>query len=214
MVAELIQSGVLVSPAIIHAMLDVPRHLFLGDIDHRLAYEDRPVIVLRDAEATPISSASQPAMVAAMLEQLHVVAGNNVLEIGTGTGYNAALLAALVGGSGTVVSVEIEPQLAARAAEALAAVGPRRVTVVIGDGKAGYPMNAPYDRIIVTAGAFEVAAQWTDQLIDGGRLAVPLVDRHGVGSVVVFDKVGDRLVRRGAVQCRFLLLRDDAIEPD
>ncbi|MCW2540612.1 MAG: methyltransferase, FxLD system [Frankiales bacterium] len=214
MVAELTKRGVLVSPAVIRAMLAVPRHLFLAGVDHRSAYADRAVIVLRAADATPISSASQPTMVATMLEQLTIAEGHRVLEIGTGTGYNAALLALLVGDSGTVVSVEIEAHLGAKAAETLAAVAPRRIDVVIGDGNFGYPKNAPYDRIIVTAGAREIAAKWVDQLVDGGRMVLPLVDRRGLGSVVVFDKICDQLVRRGAVRCGFLLLCEHATGTD
>jgi protein-L-isoaspartate(D-aspartate) O-methyltransferase len=208
MVAELSGKGVLVSPSVIRAMLEVPRHLFLKDFDLRVAYADRAVIVRRAADASPISSASQPTMVATMLEQLNAAEGHRVLEIGTGTGYNAALLSLIVGRSGLVVTVELEAELGARATATLAAVARHRVDVVIGNGKFGYPAQAPYDRIIVTAGALKVATGWADQLADGGRLVVPLVDRRGAGTVVLFEKASNELVRGGAVPCAFLLLRE------
>jgi protein-L-isoaspartate(D-aspartate) O-methyltransferase len=191
-------------------MGEVPRHLFVPQADIRESYADLPVIVQRAADETPISSASQPTMVAKMLEQLDVAPGDSVLEIGTGTGYNAALLASLAGHSGTVVTIEIEPQLVAKAAQTLTEVIAQHVEVITGDGKLGSPIHAPYHRIIVTAGALDVSAHWIAQLSDGGRLVVPLVDRLGIGSVVTFDKVGGELVRRAHTQCGFLVLRDGA----
>ena len=125
-------SGTVTSPAVEAALRTVPRHLFLTEASTERAYADRAVTIKWDGQGLPISSASQPAMVAQMLEQLDAGDGDHVLEIGTATGYNAALLAELVGPSGLVVTVEIEEDLADRARQSLAATG-----VPAGEGGAG-----------------------------------------------------------------------------
>jgi protein-L-isoaspartate(D-aspartate) O-methyltransferase len=107
-----------------------------------------------------------------------------------------------------VVSVELEPDLANGARRALAQLGEHRVEVVVGDGRDGYPPGAPYHRMIVTTGARTVMGAWVDQLADGGRLVVPLVDGGGWGASVIFDKVDGELVRGAEVPCGFLLIRD------
>jgi protein-L-isoaspartate(D-aspartate) O-methyltransferase len=144
-----------------------------------------------------------------MLEQLQVSHGHRVLEIGTGTGYDAALLAVLAGPDGCIVSVEVYPELAEHAAMILTEVGAGRVQVVTGNGEDGYPPRSPYDRVIVTAGAREVSRAWSEQLREGGRLVVPIVDETGVGSITVFDKVNGELVRRQQTPCGFLPMRSD-----
>jgi protein-L-isoaspartate(D-aspartate) O-methyltransferase len=135
------------------AFLAVPRHLFLPKVEAREAYRDAAITVKSDAEGRPVSSSTQPGMMAIMLEQLGLAAGQRVLEIGTGTGYNAAVLARLVGDSGSVVTIDVEADLVEQARANLAAAGVSGVTVVCGDGADGVPAYAPYDRIIVTAGA-------------------------------------------------------------
>ncbi|MGH3885395.1 MAG: methyltransferase domain-containing protein [Pseudonocardiaceae bacterium] len=100
--------------------------------------------------------------------------GHRVLEIGAGTGYNAALLAHLVGPAGKVTTVDIDSKVVRGARECLAAAGYRGVSVVCGDGEFGYSDHAPYDRIVVTAGAWDLPPAWVDQLAAGGRLVVPL----------------------------------------
>src|SRR5215204_4057723 len=126
----------------------------------------------RPARGRPISSSSQPAIMAVMLDQLDVRPGQRVLEIGTGTGYNAALLAELVGGSGAVTTVDIDADLVEQAGRNLDAAGvggvdvvrgdgsAGGVDVVRGDGSAGWPDAAPYDRIILTAAARDLAPAW------------------------------------------------------
>jgi protein-L-isoaspartate(D-aspartate) O-methyltransferase len=118
------------------------------------------------------SSASMPAVVAQMLTALQVEPGMRVLEIGTGTGYNAALLAHQLGAD-NVVSVEIDPAVAEHARRALAATGYRAVSVITGDGAEGYPPGAPYDRVISTAAAAEVPHAWVAQTRPGGRVLTP-----------------------------------------
>lgn len=209
MVAALKASRVLRTPAAEQAMLSVPRHHFLPEVDLKAAYADTAVVVKRGPQRSPISSASQPTMVATMLEFLEADRGDHILEIGTGTGYNAALVACMVGGTGDVVSVELEPDLAERATAALHAIGANRVRVFVGDGRSGHDPGAPYDRVIVTTGAHEIATSWIDQLRDGGRLVVPLVDDAGIGSVVGFHVEGQTLRRIAEAPCGFLLIRSE-----
>jgi protein-L-isoaspartate(D-aspartate) O-methyltransferase len=150
-------------------------------------------------------------MVAQMLEQLRVEAGDRVLEIGTATGYNAALLAHLAGSAGRVVTVEIEEDLAERARQSLAETGYPEVRVVRGDGRLGIPESAPYDRIVVTAGVRQVAPAWIDQLAEGGRMVVPLVNPFGDGMAVLFEKVGGELEARSGRPCAFVPLRSTPV---
>ena len=140
------------SDAVAAAMRTVERHLFVPNVSVEGAYRDDTVVTRRDGEGVATSSASAPWLVGLMLDQLEVGPGMRVLEIGGGTGYNAALIAELVGRRGTVTAVEIAPDVAEDARRALAEAGVTNVEVVCGDGEYGYPPNAPYDRIIVTAG--------------------------------------------------------------
>jgi protein-L-isoaspartate(D-aspartate) O-methyltransferase len=204
-------SGAITSRAVEAAMRAVPRHLFLTEVPVERAYADRAVTIKYDHNGAPISSASQPAMVAQMLEQLEVGAGDRVLEIGTATGYNAALLAHLAGPSGQVVTVEIEEDLAERASSSLIEAGYRQVQVVRGDGRVGFPEGAPYDRIIVTAGARQVAPAWIEQLAEGGRIVVPLVNPDGDGISVMFEMVNGELEAGNGRPCGFVPLRSSPV---
>jgi protein-L-isoaspartate(D-aspartate) O-methyltransferase len=203
----LLASGAITTEGVEAAIREVPRHLFLLDVRTDRAYADSAVTIKYNRAGVPISSASQPSMVAQMLEQLGVRAGDHALEIGTATGYNAALLAHLVGAEGAVVSVEIEGDLAARAGESLGATGFGQVKVVLGDGRAGFAEGAPYQRIIVTAGVREVAPAWLQQLAEGGRLVVPLVNLTGEGMSVMFEMVEGQPVARSGRPCGFVPLR-------
>jgi protein-L-isoaspartate(D-aspartate) O-methyltransferase len=207
MVTELKDAGVLVTPMVESAMNRVPRHRFIPEVDVASAYLDRAVVVKHGQDGAAISSASQPAMVAIMLERLSLSPGQRVLEIGTGTGYNAALLAAIVGPQGQVVSIELEPDLARRARTILTELATGPVEVVLGDGVEGFARRGPYDRVIVTTGAPEIASAWRDQLAEGGRLVVPLVGERGAGTVVDFQKIDGLLVRGSETPCGFLPMR-------
>lgn len=200
-------SGAITSRAVEAAMRAVPRHRFLTEVPTERAYADRAVTIKYDRSGVPISSASQPAMVAQMLEQLEVEEGDRVLEIGTATGYNAALLAHLAGTSGRVVTVEIEEDLAERAAERLAETGYGQVRAVRGDGRIGFREGAPFDRIVVTAGARELPPAWIEQLAEGGRMVVPLVNAYGEGMSVMFEMVDGELEARSGRACGFVPLR-------
>lgn len=200
-------SRAITSRSVEAAMRAVPRHLFLTEVSNASAYADRAVTIKYDRNGAPISSASQPAMVAQMLEQLEVGEGGRVLEIGTATGYNAALLAHLVGPSGQVVTVEIEEDLAERAGKSLTEAGYGQVRVVRGDGRRGFREAAPYDRIVVTAGVREVAPAWIEQLVEGGRMVVPVVNSYGDGISVMFEMVDGELEARNGRPCGFVPLR-------
>jgi protein-L-isoaspartate(D-aspartate) O-methyltransferase len=200
------------------AFRDVPRHLFVPQVGPEQAYADEAIPVKWAPDGRPVSSSSQPAIMAIMLGQLGVRPGLRVLEIGTGTGYNAALLAHVVGDAGAVVTVDIDEGLSAAARARLAAVGSPWVTLACGDGAAGWAAGAPYDRIIVTASAPDLAPEWTSQLGPDGRLVLPLSLR-GMQQSVAFKAVasetgGDHLASVSVVPCGFMPLAGRLAGPD
>ncbi len=215
LVARLEQQGRLAMPRVAAAMRAVPRHLFLPEVPLERAYADEAVVTKWTADHMALSSASQPAMIAIMLEQLDVAPGMRVLEIGAGTGYNAALLAHLTGPSGHVTTVDIDQDIvaAARAHLLAAGLGPERVQVICGDGAAGCVENAPYDRIILTAGAWDVAPAWWEQLAEGGRLVLPLA-LHTVQLSAALDRRGDLLCSASLRACGFIRLRGAFAGPE
>lgn len=211
--ARQLRAGGRASPTVSAALLAVPRHVFLPDIEATRAYKDMAIVTKSDDRGLPVSSSTQPAMMAIMLEQLGLSAGQRVLEIGTGTGYNAAVIATIVGGTGTVVTIDIEPDVVEQARAALAAAGFAGVTVVCGDGADGVPGQAPYDRIIVTAGAWDLAPRWLAQLGDGGRIVLPLSVR-GIQLSVAFERAGDAWASESACRCGFIRMTGSAAGPE
>ncbi len=213
LVTHIDQFGTFRTPEVRAAFNTVPRHLFLPDVDIATAYAARGALVTKRAEdGTAISSASSPNLVAAMLEQLGVRAGSRILEIGAATGINAALLAELTGPAGHVVTIELDEDLAYGARAGLTRAGYPHVEVICGDGALGHADAAPYDRIIVTAGAWDISAAWWDQLAVGGRIVVPL-RLHGSGLTrsLALDLVEPgRMVSRSAAVCGFVPMRGAA----
>jgi len=170
LVDYLAERGYLSDLRVRQAISDVPRHLFV-EASPVEAYSDQ-ALSLKEQDGKVISTISQPSVVAHMLEELNTLEGQKVLEIGTGMGYNAALLSELVGPQGLVVTVEYDQELAKKAGLNLASY--QNVAAVHGDGRNGYAAQAPYDRIIVTAKASDIYPAWQEQLVMQGIMLVPL----------------------------------------
>lgn len=183
----------------------VPRHLFLPETAAEEVYRDEPIAIkFRDGVA--ISASSQPAIMAIMLEQLQLRPGQRVLEIGAGTGYNAALIAHIVGEAGKVVTIDIDEDIVHNARTHLRMAGFERVQVICADGGLGYLPSAPYDRIILTVGASDITPAWREQLQAHGRLLLPLTLRNPQVSVA-FEPVDDALMSVSVRACGFMPLR-------
>lgn len=205
LVANLVERGAIRSPAVRDAFATVPRNLFVPKSDIATAYADQPVFIRWDEE-TPISSSTQPTMMAIMIEQLCLEPSNRVLEIGAGSGYNAAIMSHIVGDAGSVVTVDIYQDIVDEAAAHLSQMGYSDVEVVCSDGFEGVPTERPYDRIIVTVGAYDVSPHWVEQLKDGGILVVPLWFR-GTNLSVALRKQGSELIGLSASPCTFIPIR-------
>jgi protein-L-isoaspartate(D-aspartate) O-methyltransferase len=197
--------GLTLRPEVEAAMRTVPRELYTLGLPLEEAYENTAVITKRRGEVA-VSSVSAPFLIAEMLGQaadaLGGMRGRRVLEIGSG-GYNASLLAELVGRSGSVTSVDIDPEVTDRAASCLAAAGYNDVTVVCADAEQPIEPGGRYDLIIVTAGAWDIPPAWRDQLTDGGVLVVPL-RTFGTTRSWALRRSGNRLVSHSRRQCGFV----------
>lgn len=192
LVADLQRRGLIRSERVREAFLTVPRELFVPDFAARegleAVYRDEAIVIKQGEHGIPLSTSSQPAIMALMLEHLELEEGMRVLEIGAGTGYNAALLSSLVGSRGKVVSVDVDAQVASGARRALEE-NSYPVRVVHADGRAGLAESAPYDRIIVTASADTVPHPWFEQLADDGLLEAPLrLNAAGMQAIPVLRK--------------------------
>lgn len=174
LISELKRKGLLNDPRFEDALRRVPRELFLPGVPLDEVYSDRAIITRRDPSGAAISSSSQPGMMLLMLEQLRLQPGHNVLEIGTGTGYNAALMYQLVGEGGHVTTVEIDRDTARQAEDHLQAARCGAVTVVHHDGALGYAPRATYDRIIATAAVWDMPPAWSRQLKSDGIIVTPI----------------------------------------
>lgn len=202
LVDNLVNLGMIRTDRVERAFRAVPRHQFLPDVELANAYEDTAVVTKRDELGVAISSVSAPHIVAVMLEQLDVQPGHRVLEIGSG-GYNAALLSELVGPTGSVTSIDIDHEVTSRACQCLTATGYDNVNVLCTDGEFGAPEHAPYDRVIVTVGAWDLPPAWVDQLAEGGRIVVPIRMR-GLTRSVCFERDNGRLIGRNYEMCGFV----------
>jgi protein-L-isoaspartate(D-aspartate) O-methyltransferase len=197
MVRDQIEARGVKNPEVLAAMRAVPRELFVPESVRPQAYEDHPL---------PIGfgqTISQPFIVGLMTELLEPKKSHRVLEIGTGSGYQAAVLSGLVG---ELYSIEIVPELALSAAETLNSLGFRNVTVREGDGYRGWPEKAPFDRIILTAAPSEIPQTLLEELKPGGRLVAPV--GLGFQDLVVVEKSADgKTTTRSVLQVRFVPMR-------
>ena len=193
MVETQIRARDITNTAVLQAMGRVPRHLFVPDDVRPFAYEDRPLPIGRG------QTISQPYIVAYMTEALQVEPSHTVLEIGTGSGYQAAILAEIVK---QVYSVEIVPDLAETARRAIAEAGYKNIEVRTGNGYMGWHDHAPFDRIIVTAAPAEIPQSLVDQLAVGGVMVVPV----GTASqeIVVINRTPDGIVQKRTIEVRFV----------
>lgn len=193
MVADQIQRRGVADPRVLQAMRTVPRHRFVPATLQHLAYTDRPMPIGHG------QTISQPYIVAYMSEALEVGRAHQVLEIGTGSGYQAAVLAHL---ARVVYTIEIVPELARRAAATLEELRYTNVHVRQGDGYAGWPEHAPFDRIMVTAAPEQIPQPLIDQLRAGGRMVIP------VGSaeqwLMVVEKTPAGVIQRRTIPVRFV----------
>ncbi|GAA2681794.1 methyltransferase, FxLD system [Nonomuraea recticatena] len=204
MVSELHDLGAIRSESVAAAVATVPRHLFAPGAPLEDAYAaDNPLVIKRDVNGKALSSMSAAHIQVVMLEQADIEAGMRALEIGSG-GYNAALLAEIVGEQGRVTTVDIDPEIVERAGSCLRSTGYDHVDVVLADAEEGVPANAPYDRIIVTAGAWDIPPAWLEQLRPDGRIVVPL-RLKGVTRTIAFDRDGEGgLISRSYGLCGFV----------
>jgi len=182
---------------VLDAMRCIPRHAFVPAGSRAAAYGDFPVPIGQG------QTISQPYMVAFMTQALALRGPERVLEVGTGSGYQTAVLAELCR---RVFSVERIPELAATALRAVADLGYCNVTIRVGDGSAGWPEEAPFDRILVGAAAPAVPPVLGDQLADNGILVVPVGDWRGTQVVVLVRRTGRALSVEQTIGCRFVPL--------
>lgn len=181
---------------VLDAMRQVPRHLFVPEDIRHLAYSDGPLPIGHG------QTISQPYIVALMTELLELTGEEKVLELGTGSGYQAAILSCL---AREVYSIERHPALAEQARKILTQLGYDNVMIRVGDGTLGWPEHAPYDAIIVTAAAPDVPQPLTEQLADGGRLVAPVGSRWSQMLVKV-KRQGNKLTRKNLTPVAFVPL--------
>ncbi len=196
MVRKQLESRGIHDPRVLSAIASVPRHRFVDGALRSRAYGDH---------ALPIGGGqtiSQPFMVALMTQALELAGGEKILEIGTGSGYQTAILAEF---TPRVFSIERDPELSRAAAAILAELGYGNAILKTGDGSLGWPEHAPFDRILVTAGAPAVPPTLLAQLADPGRLVVPVGDRD-LQTLEVVDRRGGTMTRRRLVDCAFVPL--------
>lgn len=204
MVRALQRSRDMADPRVVEALRRTPRHLFVPEQHREVAYRDSPL---------PIGfgqTISAPGVVARMTELLRVGPGDRVLEVGTGSGYQAAVLAEIVD---HVYTIEIVPELAESAAARLAQLGYTNVSVRAGDGYLGWPEEAPFDGIIVTCAPTSVPEPLREQLAEGGRMVIPLGPQSAVQWLTVLEKRHGRLIETRSVPVVFVPMTGIAKEP-
>ncbi len=217
------------------AYRETPRHLFVSryrrigskdwyevDAGNRAqhlpaVYTNTPLILAGEDDTDITSTVSQPSLVLRMLDMLRVEPGQNIFELGAGSGWNAALLGRLAGAAGHVYSVEILPDIAKKAARTIETLAIRNVSIIEGDGGAGYVAGAPYDRAIFTAGTYDLPRYFYAQVKDGGLLLVVIKIEGGGDCLVLLKKTGDHFESMESMACAFVQMagsyRIDSLEP-
>ena len=196
MVEEQIRQRGVTDPRVLEVMADIPRERFLPPAGTHIAYEDRAACIGWD------QTISQPYMVALMTASLRAEPTHRVLEVGTGSGYQTAILSRL---AGDVYTVERIAELLDGARKQLDALGCNNVHYLLGDGSVGWPEEAPFDRVMVTAGAPKLPPALHEQLVDGGRIVIP-IGGESHQTLVTVDKLQQRTVETPGVACRFVQL--------
>ena len=200
MVREQVVARGVTDQRVIQAMINVPRHLFVPEAYERMAYEDRPLPI---GEGQTIS---QPYIVALMTELLELNQNAKVLEIGTGSGYQAAVLAEIVK---EVYSIEIVEILGQTASGLLTELGYKNISTKIGDGYKGWPEKAPFDAIIVTCAPSDIPKPLENQLKEGGKMIIPLGGSI-VQELILLEKKGGELIKKSVAPVRFVpMVRQD-----
>jgi protein-L-isoaspartate(D-aspartate) O-methyltransferase len=224
-----------ISHATVEAFMAMPRHLFVrryreraskvwcevtqGNLEQYLAtlYADNPLTLFGDDDDNVPSTISQPSFVLRMLDLLQFQPGHTVLELGTGSGWNAALIGHLVGPTGRVYSLEIIPELAQRAGDTIAELGITNVRVIAADGGDGYAAGGPYDRIAFTAGTHDLPRQFHEQIKQCGLLLVVIKNEGGGDNLFLLEKTGDHFESRYSLPCGFVQLsgkyKVDSLDP-
>ncbi|MEO0292813.1 MAG: protein-L-isoaspartate(D-aspartate) O-methyltransferase [candidate division WOR-3 bacterium] len=197
MVEEQIISRGISDERVLKAMREVPRHKFVEEGLRSAAYQDNPLPIGWE------QTISQPYIVALMTELLDVDKTHKVLEVGTGSGYQAAILSLL---AMSVITIERIPELYKRAKETLRKLGYNNITVVLGDGSIGYKEYAPYDRIMVTAAAPSVPEELIQQLKENGKIVIP-VGNIITQELIVLRKEKDKIVTTKSIGVRFVPLK-------
>jgi protein-L-isoaspartate(D-aspartate) O-methyltransferase len=233
--ARLIYPETPIGEATERAYLATPRHRFVkryrqegskawhkvheGNLQEHLAtlYTDRPLILFGEDDDNVPSTISQPSFVLHMLEMLRIRVGQRVFELGAGSGWNAALMGYLVGPEGHVHSLEIIPEIARRATEAIEELRVQNVTILAADGGEGYAAGAPYDRAIFTAGAYDLARHFYQQIKDEGLLLVVIKNNGGGDTLLLLRKTRNHFVSLETMACGFVQMtgksQDDALNP-
>jgi protein-L-isoaspartate(D-aspartate) O-methyltransferase len=201
MVKEDLMGRDITNPRVLEVMGNIPRHLFVDENLQHVAYNDNPLPI---GEGQTIS---QPYMVALMTQSLELKGNETVLEIGTGSGYQAAVLAELVE---EVYTIEIKPALTKRAEERLDSMGYRNIKVKNADGYFGWEEHAPYDAIMVTAAVNHIPPSLLDQLKDGGKLILPLGSTAYYQTLTLVEKQGSELVVTHITSVMFVPLTGEA----
>jgi protein-L-isoaspartate(D-aspartate) O-methyltransferase len=197
MVRTQIQSRGIHDQGVLEVMSCIPRHRFVSGASTFEAYGDYPLSIGRG------QTISQPYMVALMTEEMHLHGVERVLEVGTGSGYQTAVLAEL---AEDVYTVELIPELIERSQRLLDELGYTNISYRCGDGSEGWPEHAPYDRILVAAAAETVPDPLTVQLADNGILVIPVGDSRHYQTLVIVRRFGNRFDTRESIGCRFVPL--------